>query len=178
MDKLIEIDQYLLVAINSYHTEWADQLMWVISGKATWIPLYILLLVLLVCSYYQRPSDARYGWLAKLPAVIWILLGFAIAVGGADYISSGIIKHWVCRPRPTHEPLIMDTLHIVNGYRGGMFGFVSSHAANTISCALLFCMIYTRKLSVAGIRYHKSVNAIIWICMMLWLLILLTDIIF
>ena len=69
---------------------------------------------------------------------------FGLAVGLADYISSGLIKPLVCRLRPTHEPAIMDTLHLVNNYRGGWFGFVSSHAANTLACALLFCLVWRK----------------------------------
>lgn len=129
MNKLIEIDQALLVAINSFHTPWADQLMWVISGKWTWIPLYLLLIILLCW---------RFGWKKGLCFVLCV----AAAAGLSDFVSSGLIKHWVCRPRPTHEPALEGLLHIVNNYRGGQYGFVSSHAANTMSCALLFSLIW------------------------------------
>ena len=30
----------------------------------------------------------------------------------------------------------------LNGYTGGLYGFVSSHAANTCACAYLFTQIY------------------------------------
>lgn len=128
----IEIDQQVLVAINSWHAEWADQLMWCISGKWTWLPLYVLLIGLLLW---------RYGWKRTLLMV----LAIGMAVGLADFISSGIIKPFVCRLRPTHDPELMGILHLVNGYRGGMFGFVSSHAANTLACALVFIRIWTQK---------------------------------
>ena len=100
--------------------------MWV------WIPLYALLIGLLF---------KQFGWKRGL---IYTAALF-VAVGLSDYISSGIIKHLVCRPRPTHEPAIMDMVHTVNGYFGGKYGFVSSHAANTMSVAVLFSLLWQQK---------------------------------
>ncbi len=155
LEQLIDIDQQIIVLINSWHAPWADNLMWIVSGKLTWVPLYLLLVALLWW---------RLGWKNTL----FLLIGFAVAVGCADYISSGIIKHLVCRPRPTHEPAIMDTLHIVNGYRGGMYGFVSSHAANTMAVALLFCLIYNNLLVRLRPPKYKTRNALVWTFLMLW----------
>lgn len=152
MNKLIEIDQAWLVAINGCHAEWADGLMWVVSGKWTWLPLYALLIGLLVW---------RFGWKRGLV----MLVGFAAAVGLADFVSSGIIKPWVCRLRPTHEPAIMDMLHIVRDYRGGMYGFVSSHAANTMACGLLFCLIWNQKDGSEKPSYRWSWLLMIWVAM-------------
>lgn len=152
---LIALDQSLLVAINQCYAPWADNLMWLISGRLTWLPLYALLILLIFW---------RFGWKKALI----IAVGFALAVGGADYISSGIIKHWVCRPRPTHEPALEGMLHIVNGYRGGMYGFVSSHAANTFACALLFCIVYIRRLSDLEISHLTLRKTLIWCTLMIW----------
>jgi len=129
MNSIINIDQAWLVAINSCHAAWADTAMWIISGKLTWLPLYALLIGLLFW---------RFGWKKALI----MLCAFGLAVGLSDYVASGIIKHAVCRLRPTHEPALDGMLHVVNGYTGGLYGFVSSHAANTMSCALLFSLIW------------------------------------
>lgn len=126
------IDQEWLLAINSWHSDWADTLMWTISRSTTWIPLYILLVGLLIYRY----RHCRWWVIAS------VLLLFGVAVGLSDYISSGIIKHLVCRLRPTHEPAIADLIHLVHDYRGGMYGFVSSHAANTMAVATLFTLLY------------------------------------
>lgn len=126
---LITLDQALLVAINGCHAPWADTLLWWVSGRLTWLPLYALMIGLMVW---------RFGWKKTLV----ILVGFGVAVGLSDYISSGLIKHWVCRLRPTHDPALQDSLHLVRDYRGGLYGFVSSHAANTMSCALLFSLLW------------------------------------
>ena len=129
LNELIEIDKAWLLAINGAHTAWLDQMMWYISQSWFWIPLYAVIIGLLIW---------RFGW---KKGVVYTLLLIA-AVGLSDYVSSGIIKHLVCRPRPTHEPTLAGLVHIVHNYVGGRYGFVSSHAANTMSLALLFSLIW------------------------------------
>lgn len=131
MNKLVQIDQSWLLAINGAHCEAMDQVMWYISQAWIWIPLYALLIGLLVW---------RFGWKRGL----LYTLALVAAVGLSDWVSSGLIKHWVCRPRPTHEPALEGLVHIVNGYVGGQYGFVSSHAANTASLAVLFGLIWNK----------------------------------
>ncbi len=132
LNKLIEIDQSWLLAINGAHTPCLDQIMFYISQSWLWIPLYALLIALLIW---------RFGWKRGL---LYTAALFAV-VGLSDYVSSGLIKHWVCRPRPTHEPALQGIVHIVNGYTGGKYGFVSSHAANTMSLAVLFALIWGKQ---------------------------------
>ena len=120
--------------------------MWIISKPVTWIPLYILLLVLL----YYRYRDWK--------TVLLILLGFGVAVGLADFTTSGIIKPLVCRLRPTHEPALEGMVHLVNGYTGGLYGFCSSHAANTMACGLLFSLLYKNKYATTGLMIWVALN--------------------
>ena len=81
-----------------------------------------------------------------------------MAVGLSDFVSSGLIKPWVCRLRPTHEPALAGMVHLVNGYTGGMYGFVSSHAANTMACALLFSLLYKNKYATIGLILWVALN--------------------
>lgn len=160
MDYLIHIDQQWLLAINGWHSEWADILMWYISKSTTWLPLYALLVGLIVYRYgILSPSLCREGRRgSSLLRVLIILAGFAVAVGLSDFVSSGIIKPWVCRLRPTHEPEIAGLIHLVNGYTGGLYGFVSSHAANTMACALLFALLYRNKYATVGLMLWVALN--------------------
>lgn len=125
----MNIDTVILLWINSHHAEWADILMWYISKASTWIPLYALMVFVLW---------RRFGWRKTLLTVLLL----AATVGLADFVSSGLLKPLFTRLRPTHEPALEGLVHTVNGYTGGLYGFVSSHAANTIACAGLFCCIY------------------------------------
>ena len=160
MDYLIHIDQQWLLAINGWHSEWADMLMWYISKSTTWLPLYALLVGLIVYRFgILSPSLCREGRRgSSLLRVLIILAGFAVAVGVSDFVSSGIIKPWVCRLRPTHEPEIAGLIHLVNGYTGGLYGFVSSHAANTMACALLFSLLYRNKYATVGLMLWVALN--------------------
>ena len=162
MDYLIHIDQQWLLAINGWHAEWADVLMWYISKSTTWLPLYALLVGLVVYRfgiqwYLSTQNTSNYRFTALLRVFI-VLAGFAVAVGLSDFVSSGIIKPWVCRLRPTHEPALAGMLHLVNGYTGGMYGFVSSHAANTMACALLFSLLYRNKYATVALMLWVALN--------------------
>lgn len=157
-EELIHIDQQVLLAINGLYSDWADKVMWIISGKMTWIPLYALLIALIFIRCRRICTPNRW-WLVAL----LVLVSVAGSVGIADFISSGIIKNLVCRFRPTHEPALSGLVRIVNGYKGSPYGFVSSHAADTMACALSFSLfwVYTSA--------HKTrANLTITLPLMVW----------
>lgn len=143
----MNIDTYILLWINSHHAEWLDQIMWWVSKSITWIPLYLLLVGLIIKRYRS--------WKIVIP----VFLAFALAVGLSDFICSGILKPIVERLRPTHEPSLAPFLNIVNGYKGGMYGFCSSHAANTLSCALLFIFLYNNKITTSILIVWVAINS-------------------
>ena len=157
IDKLIHIDTEILLAINGWHAPWADTLMWIISAKATWIPLYVLLIGLLVWRY-RKPAMTSVKWLQRVPACVVMIVVIAMAVGAADFIASGILKDLVARPRPTRVPELEGVLHLVNGYKSGRYGFVSSHAANTMAVALLFSLIWRNKIATCGLMLWVAAN--------------------
>ena len=107
MNTLISLDQQWLLAINGWHAEWADVLMWYVSKSTTWLPLYALLVGFVVYKFGiqwylstqdipNSPNTPNYRYTALLRVFI-VLAGFAVAVGLSDFVSSGIIKPWVCR---------------------------------------------------------------------------------
>jgi undecaprenyl-diphosphatase len=85
-----------------------------------------------------------------------------------DQLSSHLIKPLVARLRPTHDPLIGDWINVVNNYRGGKYGFVSGHAANSFAFAgftmLLFrnppytCLILLWAILVSFSRIYLGVH--------------------
>lgn len=143
---MMSFDTDILLWINGHYSEWLDTLMWWVSRSVTWIPLYVLLVGLIVWKYRN--------W----KVVLLILFGFGVAVGLSDFTTSGIIKPLVCRLRPTHEPALEGMLHLVRGYTGGLYGFCSSHAANTMACGLLFSLLYKNKYATAGLMTWVALN--------------------
>lgn len=142
---MLALDSDILLWINGHYAEWADTLMWGVSRSRTWWLLYVLLLGLIIWRYRS--------W----KAVLLIIAGFAVAVGLSDFICSGVLKPLVCRYRPTHEPAL-DPVHLVNGYIGGRYGFCSSHAANTMACATLFCLLFRHKIATALLMLWVALN--------------------
>lgn len=157
LEQLLHIDTEILLAINGWHAPWADQLMWIISAKTTWIPLYLLLVGLLVWRY-RKPAMTNVKWLQKVPACVVMIVVIGLAVGIADFIASGILKDLIARPRPTRVPELEGVLHLVNGYKSGRYGFVSSHAANTMAVALLFSLIWRNKIATVGLMLWVAAN--------------------
>ena len=157
LEELLHIDTEVLLAINGWHAPWADRVMWIISEKTTWIALYGLLIGLLI-NKYPRASAQAVKWLRKVPVCAVMIVVIVLAVGAADFIASGILKDLVARPRPTRVPVLEGVLHLVNNYRSGQYGFVSSHASTTMACALLFSLIWRKKIATVGLMLWVAMN--------------------
>ena len=122
MEKLESIDRWIVSAINSWNSPFLDEVMWLISAKLIWIPLYVLLIVL-----FAKTNNLKKSVLFVLMAVLVVAI--------TDQVSVHLFKNIFLRYRPSHNSLLTENLHFYkfeNGefYKGGMYGFVSSHAAN------------------------------------------------
>lgn len=128
MDYLLELDRKILLYLNSFHTPWLDPVMLFMTHTWVWLPLYLFLLYLIIKNYRKE------SWMALLAITIVIVL--------TDQITSGLMKPYFERLRPSHEPSLEGLLHLVDGYRGGNFSFASSHAANTLGTATFFFLLF------------------------------------
>ena len=121
------IDADALLAVNGLHDMFQDAFWWMVTAK--WSSLLLVLALAWILLHQNR----RHALLVLAMLVLTVLV--------ADQISSGLIKHLVERLRPTHDPSLESMVHVINGYRGGMYGFVSSHAANFFAIATLFALV-------------------------------------
>lgn len=120
-NSVVSADKAATLWVNSFHAPWSDAVWMFFSDKWVWVALYVLVLYFLF---------RRLGWKRALVAVAAILLTFACS----EELSQ-LFKHWICRPRPTHDPwMLANGLH-VPGDAGGLYGFFSGHAANTFGFA-------------------------------------------
>jgi len=126
MEGLLELDSRLFLAINGWHSENWDQIMWWISGKTTWWPLYLALLLYLAWKKHWQ----------LLPVLLFVVLAVLLA----DQSSVHLFKNVFQRLRPCHEPALEGLVHLVHNRCGGKYGFLSSHAANTGAVALLLLL--------------------------------------
>lgn len=104
------MDRQLTLLLNGSQSLFLDGLAWTATRTITWIPLAIVLLYVVV-----RDNNLRGVW--------HILLGIALSILLADQMASSVFKPWVARWRPSHNPEIMYLVDVVNGYRGGNYGF-------------------------------------------------------
>lgn len=74
-----------------------------------------------------------------------VVLSVAILIALSDQISVHLFKETFERYRPCHNLLIKDKVHLLNGYCGGDFGFVSSHASNTFALTTFLIFFFRRK---------------------------------
>lgn len=125
-----ERDAFFL--LNGSDSPFLDHFMWLYSGKAVWLPLALFILVVLV---YRR------GWRESL----WLILMIALTITLCDQFASHVCKPLFTRFRPTHHPDFMEQVKVVFDYRGGKYGFISSHAANAFGFALLLTCILRDK---------------------------------
>ena len=137
LNYLIELDKSLFLFFNSHHTIYLDQIMWVITGKIVWIPIILSFVYI----FFKK------GWKEGLLVTLMLVLTVAIC----DQISSGICKPLFERLRPTHDPEFSQYVTTVNGYLGGKFGFISSHAANAFGLAIVSSLIFKNRLYTISI---------------------------
>lgn len=130
---LSHADGKLLLFFNGMHTPFLDQTMWLISDRWVWVPLYLLLAWMLV---------RRLGWRRGLLCVAFA----ALAVAAADQTCATLLRPLVGRLRPSSPDNPLSALvHVVNGYRGGMYGFPSCHAANTLALAVYLSLCFRHR---------------------------------
>lgn len=121
IETLKKWDEDLFLWLNSFHWDWLDPIMLQISETVTWLPLYAYLI------YRIFKMDRANAW--------WVLGGVALTILIADQFTSGFLKPLMERLRPCHDPRWEGIMH--NYERcGGLYGFVSSHAANTFGMAV------------------------------------------
>lgn len=125
--------------LNGFHTPFFDKVMYAITHRFTFTPLYIFLIYLIFRFIKKQPFQ-------KLAYVL-------LSVGLADRITSGLMKPYFQRLRPCHDPAISNIVHTVSDC-GGQYGFVSSHAANTFALAVCYFLMFKPLSKVnVGIKY-------------------------
>ena len=128
IEQLIEYDKELLRFLNSFHTATLDTVMMTLTETTSWLPLYIFMAYIVIKDFKHD------SW--------FVLVGLVLTIVLADQITSSLMKPYFARFRPSHEPTLEGLIHIVDGYRGGRFGFASSHAANTFGVASFYVLLF------------------------------------
>ncbi|MEM9982901.1 MAG: phosphatase PAP2 family protein, partial [Bacteroidota bacterium] len=130
-------DKSFVALINQLHTPFGDVLMYWTYEKLTWVPFYVLLIILLI---------KNFGW-----STLYYLVAIALTITLADQLTSSFMKPFFARLRPCHSPDLPNLL--LPAGCGGSFGFASSHAANTFGLAMVISLIFSKVYRYVGLMF-------------------------
>jgi len=130
LDTIISWDRALFLELNGLHSPFFDFIMYWLSNRIIWVPMYLFLIFLLIREYRRK--------------TLYILVSVAILIVLTDQVSVYLFKEVFLRLRPCHDPLLQGMVYTLNGECGGTYGFISSHATNTFGL-VIFLFPFMRK---------------------------------
>lgn len=92
METLIQLDQELLLYLNSFTSPLLDNIFWLITSKSIWVPMYVMIV------YAIFKNQGIKGFMTVVFLGLMVLL--------CDQISTNIFKEGFERFRPSHEPAL------------------------------------------------------------------------
>jgi undecaprenyl-diphosphatase len=146
IEYLNDLDTQAFYLINSARNDFFDWFFAVISSH-----LFFALVVASIFICFAYKNFKKTWW------IVLILIGLCFLLG--DRVSVMGFKDVFERLRPSHALqnvflVKFKDFHLVYTSKGGMYGFVSSHATNAFCIATLFGLISRKRLS--------------WILLLLW----------
>lgn len=148
IQNLIEWDRGVTVALNGSHSIFMDRFAFLHTSPWFWIPLALVALFIIIRNI---PSKN----------LILAIVAIALTIVICDQLSSGLCKPLFARFRPSRDIVILDAVDTVNGYRGGLYGFFSGHAANSFGIAVLVALLVRNWVFSLSVIAWASLNAYI-----------------
>ena len=130
LDWLIALDKELLLLCNSIHYPWLDNFYWMVTSRT--LNIFMVLPLLSIMAHKRKLTEA-----------LLLLFTIALVVLLCDQIASSVFKPLFMRLRPSHDPSL--SVILVNGYRSGLYGFISSHAANSVGVAVFLALLFRHR---------------------------------
>jgi undecaprenyl-diphosphatase len=146
LEQELQLERDLFLQLNGSDSTFFDNFFYVYSNMFTWIPLYLCFLLVFV--YKKNRKE-----------IVCVLVAVTLLVLCCDQISSGFFKPVFHRFRPTHHPDFQDTVKTVLDYRGGLYGFISGHAANSFGFAVFVSLLFRNKMLTVTIFLFAILNA-------------------
>ncbi|MDR1517884.1 MAG: phosphatase PAP2 family protein [Dysgonamonadaceae bacterium] len=147
IDRVLPYERNLFLALNGSDSPFLDNVMWTITGRFIWVPLILFLIYM----FFHKTS-----WREGLLVFLFLILVVALC----DQVASSIFKPLFHRFRPTHHPDFASVVSIVKGYKGGRYGFISSHAANSFGLAVFLSLVFRQKcMVIAAFLCWAAINS-------------------
>ncbi|MFO7659069.1 MAG: phosphatase PAP2 family protein [Bacteroidales bacterium] len=145
LELLADTDTTLFLFLNGFHSPFWDDVMWFVSGKMQWIPLYLAIISWMIY---------KFRWKA-----VYIIISVIILIALTDQLAVKLFKETVLRLRPCHQPELSRLVHLVNNHCGGKYGFISNHAANSFALATFTAFIFRNRIFTMFIFFWAAVVA-------------------
>lgn len=137
IEYLNQLDSTVFLFFNGMHAPFFDKFMMLCTGRFIWIPMYATILFILFKTF-------------KPKMVLVYVAAIVLAITLTDQTCATVIRPIVERLRPSNPDNPLSAYaHLVNGYRGGAYGFPSCHSANSFALAVFMgCLIGRRRFSM------------------------------
>ena len=147
LNEVVDIDTDIFLSLNRMHSPFFDYFMSTYSGKWIWIPMYAAIWYVMLRNFHWKVT-------------LFCMVGLALVITIADQTGATLIRPYVERLRPSNlENPISDMVHIVNGRRGGRYGFPSCHAANTFALTVFLSLLFKNKSLTFMLIFWATLNS-------------------
>ena len=119
-------DKDLFLYLNGIHSPLWDYVMTLFTLTPTWLMFYGLIFWIILKKYDKK--------------ALLVFIAIALLILLSDQFA-GLLKHSIQRLRPSNDPAISSLTHAFFS-KGGEFGFVSAHAANTFAFATFSLLLF------------------------------------
>lgn len=138
LDRIIQWDQEVFLLLNGAGSEMYDTFWIFVSSTKSAIPLFLLIIFLL----FKKHGTSFWQGLVLI----------LIVVSLADLSSVHCFKNVFMRLRPIHTPELADHIRLLVS-KGGLYGFVSSHAANFFAIAGIASVLLSERKYMTYLLY-------------------------
>ncbi len=137
LDRLLQWDRETLLYLNSLGIEDYDSYWSVATSINTWIPLFLLFLILVIAKFPKKEASF-------ITTTVLLLLGFVL-------LMMNLTKDFVERLRPNNNAEINTIIRILKSPEG--YSFFSGHAATSFAITTLIVLFLRKKIRWVWIFY-------------------------
>lgn len=137
LDRLLQWDRETFLYLNSLGIEDYDSFWSVATSINTWIPLFLLFLILVIAKFPKKEASF-------ISTTVLLLLGFVL-------LMMNLTKDFVERLRPNNDAEINTIIRILKSPEG--YSFFSGHAATSFAITTLIVLFLRNKVRWVWIFY-------------------------
>jgi undecaprenyl-diphosphatase len=145
-ENILPYERDIFLTLNNSHSDFFDYFMVLFSSVFIWIPLVIVIIFSLI--YKTKWQEA-----------LLVIIAFVLLIILCDQISASIIKPLFSRLRPSRHPDFENFVTIIDGYRVGRYGFISSHATNSFGIAVFSSLLFRYRFLSVTIFLWAIINS-------------------